>query len=250
MKNMLVLLNNMNISDHILKVGFNIANKLNARVFVCYLYVENNNTENDKILDIQRKKWGITISIIKCNFNEETITGLSTFISNNNVDLIILGPELFLSNENERYSLFQEQMLKFIDRPTIIVSKKNRYFTVENIGVLVSKFNGKAYPHIQMIKNFADNFNAKLHLFSVMNNQDDNNYETINNLQKIAEKYQLSSYSINTVYNNDIGDGLLYFARKKNLDLAAVTTGENNILSTSNIIKNVIEEINCSLYIH
>lgn len=187
-----------------------------------------------------------TYELTKINTND-LLKNIAHIVNSKSIDLVILDESIPKFNSWLSEKIKSESFLKQFNCPVLLLTENARFSSIENVGVLISDFNHKSYSHLEHIKKLVSGTSIKIHLFSVIETFG-NNYFVIEFLDEISQKYQLQKHSINTVFNENIVEGVSSFIRKKNLDLVVATIGENPFSVSRNIVK-ASDKLRCSVLV-
>jgi len=261
MKKILVPIDFSGVSENGLKFAVDVAQKIDAEIYL--LGIDSlMSIRNEK--EISVGKSGINIDpagedkkamneiisafsyagivIIPLSHNDGS--GIDSFIKQNKIDFIITG----LDPDEENTDAFNLQAYKHfievVNCPVFSVLRKAEYIDIEDIVLLFNEIEDKYYPGLELIRNFANGYNAKMHMLSVVDPDQQDNYDILKRLEEIAEDYAMPSFTINTINNLNISDGARNFVRRKNSDITAVIGKDQQ----SDLMISMFEESKCPVF--
>lgn len=149
----------------------------------------------------------------------------------NKIDLIVMGSqgasglqEMFIGSNTEK-------VVRKSNVPVLVIKKNIKNFDIKSI-VFASDFNKESKSTFHRVINFADLFEAKIHLLYV---NTIHNFNTSDNIEKRIVKFMgdfdYSNYTTNIYNDTSIEKGILSFGRKINADLIALNTHGRSGLS-------------------
>ena len=155
---------------------------------------------------------------------EKTFEGIINLTKVNDIDLIVMGShgssgfqELFIGSNTEK-------VVRFSDVPVLVIKKETPTFDVKKF-VFASDFCDEIKKPFEKVINFANKFDAELHLVMV---NTPNNFRTTAQSDKILSDF-VSNFQINKcsthIYDDTTREkGILNYANKVNADLIGIST--------------------------
>ncbi|UUC46666.1 universal stress protein [Flavobacterium cerinum] len=165
---------------------------------------------------------GISVTqIIKL---EKAFDGILDITGKNEIDLIIMGShgangfkEMFIGSNTEK-------VVRHSEIPVLVIKKDADNFEVNNF-VFASDFTDEAKKPFRKVVEFANEFNAKIHLLMV---NTPNNFKSTSVAEKmIADfiaSFDISNYSTHIYNDVNVEKGILHFAKSVNADLIGIST--------------------------
>lgn len=153
----------------------------------------------------------------------ESRTDLNHFVEEFKADLVVTGSESLGAFSELLFGSQEEKIIRKSHVPVITVKKEPGNEVIRNI-VLAVDIEEEDLEGIESISNFAESAGALLHMVYVITDKDMTTRYAVDKLDSIAHQYHLKNFTINTVSNTDIEEGIRNFARKKGADLIAVFT--------------------------
>ncbi len=162
---------------------------------------------------------------------QHAFSGIITESEKNNIDLIVMGSqgasglqEMFIGSNTEK-------VVRRSKIPVLVIKKEAEEFKVDDM-IFASDFNKESKTTFQRVVDFANLFEAKVHLLYI---NTIHNFNTTKNIEKrIAEfmdDFDFSNYTT-TIYNDiSIEKGILSYARDIDADLIALNTHGRSGLS-------------------
>ncbi|MAX79544.1 MAG: universal stress protein UspA [Crocinitomicaceae bacterium] len=166
------------------------------------------------------------------------------------MDLIVMG-----SNGTKGHNAFSagsntQKVVRYSDVPVLTVKHRQENFDPKSI-VFASNFFGEAEDSFTPIADFAQFFNAQLHLLKVITPSNFENTGYSNHvMEAFAQKQHLKNYTLNTYNHKNMETGILEFATSTNADVIAINThGRRGIshLVAGSIAEDVVNEANACI---
>lgn len=162
---------------------------------------------------------------------QHAFSGIIAESEKNNIDLIVMGSqgasglqEMFIGSNTEK-------VVRRSNIPVLVIKQDVEEFEVNDM-VFASDFNKESKSTFQRVVNFANLFEAKVHLLYI---NTIHNFNTTKNIEKrIAEfmdDFDFSNYSTNIYNDISIEKGILSYARDVDADLIALNTHGRSGLS-------------------
>ncbi len=248
MKKILVPLDFSVQSEYAIKLASKIANETEIEVYLLHMvelpkgHIDMGSGTNfgipESMLYIQKVKEKI-LNIKAQHFSENTkvkyairfetpYEGILKFSARVNPDLIIMGPK-------DR-SIFDELLIGSIVKrvardsniPVLAVNKDPKDINLKEL-VFVSNFEEENRKSFEVLLDFSQKFNSKVHLLNVNTmNRFRSTKKSKQKMEAFLKEYKKPGHSIN-VYNDDtIEKGVLNFSKEINADLIALSTHERS----------------------
>ena len=171
------------------------------------------------------------VKVIESVQFQHAFSGIIDESEKNNIDLIVMGSqgasglqEMFIGSNTEK-------VVRRSKVPVLVVKKSTEKFKVENM-VFASDFNKESKSTFQRVADFANLFDAKIHLLYI---NTIHNFNTTKNIEKrIAEfmkDFDFDNYTTNIYNDISIEKGILSYARDIDADLIALNTHGRSGLS-------------------
>ena len=162
---------------------------------------------------------------------QHAFSGIIAESEKNNIDLIVMGSqgasglqEMFIGSNTEK-------VVRRSNIPVLVIKQDVEEFEVNDM-IFASDFNKESKSTFQRVVNFANLFEAKVHLLYI---NTIHNFNTTKNIEKrIAEfmdDFDFSNYSTNIYNDISIEKGILSYARDVDADLIALNTHGRSGLS-------------------
>jgi nucleotide-binding universal stress UspA family protein len=162
---------------------------------------------------------------------QHAFSGIIAESEKSNIDLIVMGSqgasglqEMFIGSNTEK-------VVRRSKIPVLVIKKEVDKFEVKNM-IFASDFNKESKTTFQRVANFAELFDAKIHLLYI---NTIHNFNTTKNIEKriadFMDDFDFSNYT--TMIYNDISieKGILSYARDIDADLIALNTHGRSGLS-------------------
>ena len=142
----------------------------------------------------------------------------------NEIDLIVMGSHGTSGWKEHFVGSNTEKVVRLSNCPVLTIKKKYDEFNIKDI-VFASNFYGEASTGFEKIKEFANLFDAKIHLLKVVTAD---RFETTSYSKQLikdfAKKVNLKNY-VTEIYNSDtVENGIREFCNETNADLIAMET--------------------------
>ena len=162
---------------------------------------------------------------------QHAFSGIIAESIKNKIDLIVMGSqgasglqEMFIGSNTEK-------VVRRSKIPVLVIKKNIKNFDIKSI-VFASDFNKESKSTFHRVIDFANLFEAKIHLLYV---NTIHNFNTSDNIEKrigkFMDDFDYSNYSTNIYNDISIEKGILSFGRKINTDLIALNTHGRSGLS-------------------
>ncbi len=149
----------------------------------------------------------------------------------NNVDLIVMGSQGATGLKEMLVGSNTEKVVRQSHIPVLVIKQDVENFKINNI-IFASDFSEKSKKYFQNVINFADIFNAKLHLLFVNTPRNFEPTEVTNaKLKNFINDFDLKNYTLNTFNDVTIEEGILNYGKKIDADVIAINTHGRSGLS-------------------
>ncbi len=188
------------------------------------------------------------VKIETVDYNLGLTKSLEKFFNTNTADFVLFGINKEEYKDHLILAEIYEKLSVFVKCPVITIIRAINFNQINDIGIEFPADHILETKNIRFLKQFEKIFNAKFHLLSVVDPLKENNSDVIRQLSEISEKSRLSLFSVNTVYNNDIVEGISFFSKKKKIDMAVIMNHKNQHINIDEIINEVTDKTNCSVF--
>jgi len=151
------------------------------------------------------------INVTQITKLERAFDGILNFSGKDEIDLIVMGShgasgfrEMFIGSNTEK-------VVRHSETPVLVIKKDSDNFTVNNF-VFASDFTDEAKKPFKKVIEFANEFNAKIHLLMV------------NTPQDFTASFDISNYATHIYNDVNVEKGILHFAKSVNADLIGIST--------------------------
>ncbi|MGI9532942.1 universal stress protein [Lutimonas sp.] len=162
---------------------------------------------------------------------QHAFSGIINESEKNNIDLIVMGSqgasglqEMFIGSNTEK-------VVRRSKVPVLVIKKGGEKFDVKNF-IFASDFNKESKSTFHRVVDFANLFDAKIHLLYI---NTIHNFNTTKNIEKriteFMDDFDFSNYTTNIYNDISIEKGILSFARDIDADLIALNTHGRSGLS-------------------
>lgn len=164
---------------------------------------------------------------VKLNENvkfHKAFEGVIEESKNHDVDLIVMGSQGATGLKEMLVGSNTEKVVRKSDIPVLVIKQDVENFKVEDI-IFASEFSETSKKTFQKVINFANIFNAKLHLLFI---NTVHNFEptdvTNEKLADFISDFQMCDYTLNVYNDITIEEGILNFGKKISADIIAINT--------------------------
>jgi len=248
MKTILVPLDFSTQSEHAIKLAAKIANKTNIEVYLLHMvkmpegHVDMSSGSDfgipqsmhyiqkatEKVLHLKAQFFNESITVKYAIRFDSPYDGILKFSARVRPDLIIMGPkdksiidELFIGS-------LVKKIVKNSKTPVLAINKDPENLKIKEL-VFVSDFKEENRKSFEVLLDFTQKFDSKIHLLNV------NTMSRFNSTKKAKQKmnafllkYKNLKHSIN-IYNDDsVEKGILNFSKEINADVIALSTHERS----------------------
>ena len=171
------------------------------------------------------------LTVIETIQFQHAFSGIINESEKNKIDLIVMGSqgasglqEMFIGSNTEK-------VVRRSKVPVLVIKKGEEDFEVNDI-IFASDFNKESKSTFQRVINFANLFDAKLHLLYI---NTIHNFNTTKNIESriddFVKDFDFSNYTKNIYNDISIEKGILSYARDMDADLIALNTHGRSGLS-------------------
>jgi len=148
-----------------------------------------------------------------------------------NVDLIVMGSQGATGLKEMLVGSNTEKVVRKSDIPVLVIKKDVDNFAINDL-VFASDFGTESQKSFQKVIDFANIFNANLHLLYINTAHRFESTDTTQaKLSKFTKGFDLKNHSVNIYNDITIEEGILNFGRKINADVIAINTHGRSGLS-------------------
>ena len=162
---------------------------------------------------------------------QHAFSGIIDESKRNNIDLIVMGSqgasglqEMFIGSNTEK-------VVRKSNIPVLVIKKNIKDFDVKNM-IFASDFNKESKTTFQRVIDFANLFDARIHLLYI---NTIHNFNTSENIEKrikaFMNDFDFNNYTTNIYNDISIEKGILSFGRNINADVIALNTHGRSGLS-------------------
>lgn len=175
--------------------------------------------------DIKNEPYLQGIEVTELIHFERAFDGIIKISKKNNVDLIVMGShgasgfkEMFIGSNTEK-------VVRTSDIPVLVIKREEQAFNPDKM-VFASDFSDEIKKPFAKVVDFANSFNAKLHLVYI---NTPNDFRSTHAAEKIihnfASGFQFRNGYTAHIYNDvNVEKGILHFANSVNADLIGMCT--------------------------
>ncbi|MCR5860729.1 universal stress protein [Flavobacterium sp. J372] len=175
--------------------------------------------------DIKNEPYLQGIEVTELIHFERAFDGIIKISKKNNVDLIVMGShgasgfkEMFIGSNTEK-------VVRTSDIPVLVIKREEQAFNPDKM-VFASDFSDEIKKPFAKVVDFANSFNAKLHLVYI---NTPNDFRSTHAAEKIihnfAAGFQFRNGYTAHIYNDvNVEKGILHFANSVNADLIGMCT--------------------------
>jgi len=143
---------------------------------------------------------------------------------NNDVDLIVMGSQGATGLKEMLVGSNTEKVVRKSHIPVLVIKQDVENFKVEDI-IFASEFSETSKKTFQKVINFANIFDAKLHLLFINTVHNFESTDVTNDkLANFISDFQLNDHTLNVYNDVTIEEGILNFGKKLNADIIAINT--------------------------
>jgi len=149
----------------------------------------------------------------------------------NNVGLIVMGSQGATGLKEMLVGSNTEKVVRHSHIPVLVIKQDVEDFDIKNM-IFASDFGKDAKKSFQSVINFANIFNARVHLLYINTIR---NFETsrvsTKKLENFITNFEIKNYTLNTYNDKTIEEGILNYGREINADAIAINTHGRSGLS-------------------
>lgn len=161
----------------------------------------------------------------------KTFEGVIDESKKNNVDLIIMGSQGATGLKEMLVGSNTEKVVRHSHIPVLVIKQEVENFDVNDI-VFASDFSDESKKTFSNVIEFANKFNAKIHLLFVNTVHNfESTRDSKNKLKNFISGFDLKSHTLNIYNDNTIEEGILNFGKEINADIIAINTHGRSGLS-------------------
>jgi nucleotide-binding universal stress UspA family protein len=159
---------------------------------------------------------------------ENPSEGILKFSTKINADLILMGSKERTIFDELLISSNIKKVVRKSKVPILVVKNDPKDFNIKEL-VFASNFNEEDRKPFEVLLNFSQKFESKIHLLNVNTmNRFKSTKKSKQKMENFLSTYQNQKHSIN-VYNDDsVENGILNFSKEINADLIALSTHERS----------------------
>ncbi|OYX84004.1 MAG: universal stress protein UspA [Flavobacteriales bacterium 32-34-25] len=173
---------------------------------------------------IKEKNFLKELTVIDSIKIEKASQGILSYSKEHNIDLILMGSNGTSGIEEIIIGSNTEKVVRLSSAPVMVIKEEITEFNPKNI-VFASDFSEEIKKPFQKILDFANTFDAKLHLATICT---PNSFKTTALTEKIMQKFisnfDIKNYSTNIYNDTNIEKGIINFSNSINADLISLCT--------------------------
>ncbi|WP_433815198.1 universal stress protein [Flavobacterium johnsoniae] len=243
MKRILVPTDFSEHAEHALKVAAQIAKKNNSEITILHMLELPHQTNdaifggvsipetmlfmqkaNETLDKVSNSPFLEGISITEMVKIDKPINGITQISKEQDIDLIIMGSHGSSGMEELLIGSNTEKVVRNSEVPVLVIKKDTTDFNVSNI-VFASDFTDETKKPFQKLLDFANFFDAKIHLVSICTpNSFKPTHETEKALQNFVSEFNLTNYSTHIYNDTNIEKGIINFSNSINADIIGMCT--------------------------
>lgn len=243
MKRILVPTDFSEHAEHALKVAAQIAKKNNSEITILHMLELPHQTNdaifggvsipetmlfmqkaNETLDKISNSPFLEGISITEMVKMDKPINGITQISKEQDIDLIIMGSHGSSGMEELLIGSNTEKVVRNSEVPVLVIKKDTTDFNVSNI-VFASDFTDETKKPFQKLLDFANFFDAKIHLVSICTpNSFKPTHVTEKALQSFVSEFNLTNYSTHIYNDTNIEKGIINFSNSINADIIGMCT--------------------------
>lgn len=164
------------------------------------------------------------ITVVEAIQFDRAFEGIIEHSKKHNIDLIVMGShgasgfrEMFIGSNTEK-------VVRTSSVPVLVIKKEENAFNPDHF-VFASDFSAEAEKPFRKVVEFANSFNAQLHLVYI---NTPNDFRSTHAAEKLmldfAGRFQINSYATHIYNDMNVEKGVLHFANSINADLIGMCT--------------------------
>lgn len=160
-------------------------------------------------------------------------------------DLVVIGSKGVTDSDEFFLGSLTDKVVRNIPCPVVTVKAVIDDASFEHI-VYATDLNEDHEPMMLLLASFSEYFNATIHIVRVNTKKDfKNDIDVEVSLKKLADRYELKNYTLNTYSHEDEEYGIVYFADEQDANLIAIgvheKSGFRRLISGGSIANEVTE---------
>lgn len=258
MKKILVPIDFSEQAEYAAKVAVKIAERSNAKILFLHLldlptdvidpsnYGKNSNSPTtllymkraqEKFDKLLKRYFLRNATIEKTVVFHNPFDGIIEESKKQDVDLVVMGSQGISGFEEMIVGSNTEKVVRHSEVPVLVVKNEVDDFNLENL-VFASDFEDEYKPSLKKVVDFANKFDAKVHLLRVITpTHFENSFVLKEKINNFIEGSGLENYTVNLYNDRSIEDGIIHFGKEINADAIAINThkrrGLTHILNNS-----------------
>lgn len=245
MKKILVPIDFSNQAEYALKVGAKIAKTTESELILLHLLdlpegvIDPSNYGNpdsspttllymkraqEKFDEILNRDYLADVNITKSVIFNNTYEGIINQSTKQDVDLIVMGSKGSSGFTEILVGSNTEKVVRSSNIPVLVVKKDTPDFKIDNI-VFTSDFKLKNKANFPKVIEFAEMFNARIHLLKVVTaNEFESTSKTKQRFKKFRKDFKFDNIKEHIYNDKSIERGILKFSEKNNADIIILNT--------------------------
>ena len=164
------------------------------------------------------------VKVAKAVCFRKAFDGIITESKKQNVDLIVMGSQGTSGFDEILVGSNTEKVVRHSDIPVIVIKNEIDDFKIENI-IFASDFREYYQPGFKKLVEFANKFDAKIHLLRVITPSNfESSFVAKQSIKKFIENTDLKEHTVNLYNDKSIEEGVLHFGEEIEADLIAINT--------------------------
>ncbi|MEQ8470087.1 MAG: universal stress protein [Marinoscillum sp.] len=167
-----------------------------------------------------------------------------------NIDLIIMGTRAQHDTIEHLIGTRTTDIIETSKVPVIVIPENVSDFSIQKIGFASDLSEIKNYERLKLISDFASMFDAKVYVFSIVDDPDKLTTKDQKLLKEISARFKNNDCTARTVQSDSITDGIVNFTNAHNLDMLAMIPRQRSFfgkLFKSSVTKNIAIDIQIPL---
>lgn len=167
-----------------------------------------------------------------------------------NIDLIIMGTRAEHSSIEHLIGTRATDIIESSTVPVIVVPENVHDFTIKKIGFASDLSEIRNYKRLKLISEFASMFDAKVYVFSIVDDPEKLTAEDQKLLKEIVGKFKENECTARTVQSDSITEGIASFTNSHGLDMLAMIPRQRSFfekLFKKSVTKNIAIDIQIPL---
>jgi nucleotide-binding universal stress UspA family protein len=181
----------------------------------------------NSIVQVMKQKYP-SVSIDPSITMDFALEGIAAKAKQFNSDLIVMGQRGKTTFSDRIFGSTATAMINRSACPVCIVPEVAPFTNIENIAVACDFKHRKDESKIKVVKKIADLLNAKIWLFSIINEEEEFNPEKAMESDYMQDLLGTTSFSIHYPFNNDVHDGILNFVKEHPIQMLTMFPHHHN----------------------